>query len=95
MKSTVNRLFRICYGFRSRLWTLDDFKTRYAVDAVYFTDEILNTLQNHSTSNSPPQLLTLTGVNSDSGKTTREASLKGIENFEVINTVLYPHICEW
>lgn len=81
----------ISVAFNCRLWTLDDFKTRYAVDNVYYADEIVEKLQ----SGESPLLLTLTGVNSDSGKTTKEAHFKGIENFKVDNSILFPEICEW
>ncbi|XP_055352221.1 xaa-Pro dipeptidase-like [Paramacrobiotus metropolitanus] len=71
-----------------KLWTLADFKSRYMVDEVHYTDEMADKLPAEAL------LLTLTGVNSDSGKTTKEASFKGIERFRVDSSLLYPEICE-
>ncbi|OQV21481.1 Xaa-Pro dipeptidase [Hypsibius exemplaris] len=82
--------YAVWYG---KLWTLDDFKARYAVDAVHYTDEIAEQLA-AITAPQPAVLLTLKGVNSDSGKTSHEATFKGIEAFKVNNTVLHPEICE-
>ncbi|GAU96197.1 hypothetical protein RvY_07679 [Ramazzottius varieornatus] len=77
-----------------KLWTLEDFKTRYAVEAVHYTDEIAEHLSVDGKPSSAITLLTLNGINSDSGKTSREATFKGIEQFRVDNTTLYPEICE-
>ena len=41
-----------------------------------------------------PTLLTLLGVNSDSGKTTRTAAFDGISEFQTDSKVLYPVISE-
>ena len=40
----------------------------------------------------PDLILTLTGVNRDSGKVTREAVFNGIGKFKVNNKILYPII---
>lgn len=83
-------MFEFC-----RLWTLEDFKTRYAVEAVHYTDEIAEHLSVDGKPSSAITLLTLNGINSDSGKASREATFKGIEQFRVDNITLYPEICEW
>ncbi|XP_533702.2 xaa-Pro dipeptidase isoform X1 [Canis lupus familiaris] len=66
------------------------FKEKYAVDDVQYTDEIASVL----TSQSPSVLLTLRGVNTDSGSVCREASFEGISRFNVNNTILHPEIVE-
>ena len=50
--------------FPHRLWSLDDFKNRYAVDSVFYTDEISDRLA-EVVADVEPVLLTLKGVNSD------------------------------
>ncbi|XP_016118705.1 xaa-Pro dipeptidase-like, partial [Sinocyclocheilus grahami] len=42
----------------------------------------------------PSVLLTLRGVNTDSGSTCREASFEGISQFQVNNSLLHPVIVE-
>nr|XP_006003219.1 PREDICTED: xaa-Pro dipeptidase-like [Latimeria chalumnae] len=42
----------------------------------------------------PSVLLTLRGLNTDSGSTCREASFEGIVQFQVNNTILHPEIVE-
>ncbi|XP_023393464.1 xaa-Pro dipeptidase, partial [Pteropus vampyrus] len=46
------------------------------------------------TSLSPSVLLTLRGVNTDSGSVCKEASFEGISKFNVNNTILHPEIVE-
>lgn len=78
-----------------KLWTPEDFKSRYSVDAVYFTDEITDHLSSvDGQPSSAVTILTLGGTNSDSGKRSREASFEGIQQFKVDNAILYPEICE-
>ncbi|KAL8194638.1 UNVERIFIED_CONTAM: hypothetical protein K2H54_027296, partial [Gekko kuhli] len=52
------------------------FKKKYAVAEVRYTDEIATVLA----SKNPSVLLTLRGVNTDSGSVTREASFEGISH---------------
>ncbi|XP_033014565.1 xaa-Pro dipeptidase [Lacerta agilis] len=66
------------------------FRQKYAVNEVRYTDEISSVLA----SKNPSVLLTLRGVNTDSGSVTREASFEGISQFVVNNTVLHPEIAE-
>ncbi|XP_054856729.1 xaa-Pro dipeptidase [Eublepharis macularius] len=66
------------------------FKKKYAVAEVRYTDEIATVLA----SKNPSVLLTLRGVNTDSGSVTREASFEGISQFTVNNTILHPEIAE-
>uniref|UniRef100_A0A8C6AM36 Xaa-Pro dipeptidase n=1 Tax=Monodon monoceros TaxID=40151 RepID=A0A8C6AM36_MONMO len=73
-----------------KIHSKEHFKEKYAVDDVQYTDEIASVL----TSRSPSVLLTLRGVNTDSGSTCREASFEGISKFNVNNTILHPEIVE-
>lgn len=73
-----------------RLHTLDYFKKRYAVDEVHYVNDIASVLA----SLQPEMLLTLHGVNSDSGTETKEAVFDGIGNFRVDNKALYPVMTE-
>lgn len=66
------------------------FQKKLAVDEVFFTDEITSVLEQKS----PSVLLTLRGLNTDSGSHTREATFQGIEKFKVDNTTLHPEITE-
>uniref|UniRef100_A0A2R8ME09 Xaa-Pro dipeptidase n=1 Tax=Callithrix jacchus TaxID=9483 RepID=A0A2R8ME09_CALJA len=73
-----------------KIHSKEHFKEKYAVDDVQYTDEIANVL----TSRKPSVLLTLRGVNTDSGSICREASFEGISKFKVNNTILHPEIVE-
>ncbi|XP_046537600.1 xaa-Pro dipeptidase isoform X2 [Equus quagga] len=73
-----------------KIHSKEHFKEKYAVDDVQYTDEIASVL----TSQSPSVLLTLRGVNTDSGSICREASFEGISKFNVNNTILHPEIVE-
>uniref|UniRef100_V9KM06 Xaa-Pro dipeptidase n=1 Tax=Callorhinchus milii TaxID=7868 RepID=V9KM06_CALMI len=66
------------------------FKDKYGVDKVHYTCDIAQVLK----SLKPNFLLTLHGLNTDSGHTTREAAFDGISEFSVNNTVLYPDMVE-
>lgn len=72
------------------LLTLDDFGKKYGIAKVHYTDEIVEVLQGIC----PSELLTLKGINTDSGNTTFEADFEGIEKFKVNNQVLHPEIAE-
>ncbi|XP_025153287.1 xaa-Pro dipeptidase isoform X2 [Harpegnathos saltator] len=76
--------------WQGKLYTLDDFKKRYAVDEARYTDEIARVLKEKRAH----LLLTLSGRNSDSGLLAREAVFDGIAEFKVNNSILYPEICE-
>lgn len=73
-----------------QLLTEENFKTRYEVDEVHFSSEISKVLK----SKSPSVLLTLKGLNTDSGKLSREAAFDGIGEFTVNNSLLHPEISE-
>ncbi|XP_003816243.3 xaa-Pro dipeptidase isoform X3 [Pan paniscus] len=73
-----------------KIHSKEHFKEKYAVDDVQYVDEIASVL----TSQKPSVLLTLRGVNTDSGSVCREASFDGISKFEVNNTILHPEIVE-
>lgn len=68
----------------------EHFRQKCKVDEVHFVDEIASVLSTLA----PSTLLTLTGRNTDSGHTTREATFPGIDRFSVNNTILYPEIVE-
>uniref|UniRef100_A0A6I8NLV9 Xaa-Pro dipeptidase n=1 Tax=Ornithorhynchus anatinus TaxID=9258 RepID=A0A6I8NLV9_ORNAN len=68
----------------------EHFKEKYAVDEVQYSDDIAGVLA----SLKPSVLLTLRGVNTDSGNVCREASFEGISQFDVNNTILHPEIVE-
>ncbi|XP_043937818.1 xaa-Pro dipeptidase [Protopterus annectens] len=68
----------------------EHFRKKYHVDEVQYTCDIANVLA----SKKPSVLLTLRGLNTDSGSTTREASFEGISQFKVNNTILHPEIVE-
>ncbi|XP_076245592.1 dipeptidase C [Calliopsis andreniformis] len=76
--------------WEGKLHTLEDFRERYRVDEVRYTDEIAEVLKKKQAS----LLLTLSGRNSDSGLQAQEATFDGISQFKVDNQVLYPEICE-
>ncbi|XP_073461877.1 xaa-Pro dipeptidase [Aquarana catesbeiana] len=68
----------------------EHFKKKYAVDEAHYTCDIAKVLS----AKSPSILLTLRGVNTDSGSVCREASFEGISKFSVNNTLLHPEIVE-
>lgn len=73
-----------------KLYTLDDFKNKYQVDEVYYVEDIAKVIF----SMKPEILLTLKGLNTDSGKTCREALFEGIGQFKVNNELLHPEIAK-
>jgi Xaa-Pro dipeptidase len=70
---------------------LEDYKTRYAVDRVFYVDEMARVLADELHASS---LLTLNGKNSDSGKMAIPATFDGIERFKVDEKTLFPVIAE-
>ncbi|KAM7014777.1 xaa-Pro dipeptidase [Tautogolabrus adspersus] len=72
------------------IYSKEHFKTKYAVDEVYYACDIADVLSHMS----PEVLLTLRGQNTDSGSICREASFEGISRFTVNNTLLHPVIVE-
>nr|KAF6407690.1 peptidase D [Molossus molossus] len=73
-----------------KIHSKEHFREKYAVDVVQYADEIARVLA----SQSPSVLLTLRGINTDSGSVCREASFEGISKFNVNNTILHPEIVE-
>ncbi|KAM3961517.1 dipeptidase C [Aphomia sociella] len=73
-----------------KLLSCGDFKKLYAVDEVHYVDELRDVLK----SLNPTSLLTLSGPNTDSGLTAREAVFEGIDEFKVDNEILLPIIAE-
>lgn len=72
------------------IYPREHFKEKYAVDEVHYTTDIADVL----TKMKPKVLLTLRGLNTDSGSTCREASFEGISQFQVNNSLLHPVIVE-
>lgn len=67
------------------------YQAKYEVDEVHFSNEMVEVL----TKKQPCTLLTLYGLNTDSGKyTVTTADFKGIENFTVDKDLLHRQICE-
>ncbi|XP_049875085.1 xaa-Pro dipeptidase [Pectinophora gossypiella] len=73
-----------------KLLTLDDFKNIYGVDEVHYVTQIRDVLKKLN----PESLLTLSGPNTDSGLTAKEAVFEGIDEFKVDNETLFPIIAE-
>jgi len=78
--------------FMGHIETLDDAKERYRVDEVRYVDEMPKVLE--ALNGGKSTLLTLSGVNTDSGKTTRAAAFDGISKFKVDDGALFPVIAE-
>ncbi|XP_067651229.1 xaa-Pro dipeptidase-like isoform X1 [Haliotis asinina] len=79
------------YGvWMGKLLTCEDFRVRYGVDEVHFVPDIAKVLKEKN----PSVLLTLHGLNTDSGKYSREAAFDGIGEFKVDNKLLHPVITE-
>lgn len=73
-----------------KLHPCEHFQEKYGVYKVHYVcdiEKVLASLQ-------PDILLTLKGLNTDSGKISREAAFDGIGKFKVNNTLLYPEIVE-
>ncbi|XP_057291704.1 xaa-Pro dipeptidase-like [Hydractinia symbiolongicarpus] len=68
----------------------EHFKELYSVDEVHYTHQIASKLEKLK----PKSLLTLHGLNTDSGNHTREAAFDGISEFTVNNEILFPIITE-
>uniref|UniRef100_UPI00398F01FD xaa-Pro dipeptidase n=1 Tax=Pristiophorus japonicus TaxID=55135 RepID=UPI00398F01FD len=73
-----------------KIHSRDDFKKKYSVDEVHYTCDVAEVLKKLQ----PDVLLTLRGLNTDSGHITREASFDGISQFTVNNTLLHPEMAE-
>ncbi|XP_013774609.1 xaa-Pro dipeptidase-like [Limulus polyphemus] len=73
-----------------KLHSLEFFKDRYGVDEAHYVTDIADVLAGLK----PDILLTLKGINTDSGKTCREAAFEGIGQFKVDNKLLHPEIME-
>uniref|UniRef100_A0AAY4CVR2 Xaa-Pro dipeptidase n=1 Tax=Denticeps clupeoides TaxID=299321 RepID=A0AAY4CVR2_9TELE len=69
----------------------EHFKEKYAVDEVHYTCDIADVL----TSKNPAALLTLRGLNTDSGSICREASFEGISDADSLPLCcsLFQHYC--
>ncbi|CAN0901391.1 Xaa-Pro dipeptidase [Linum grandiflorum] len=70
------------------------FQEKYQVDAVYYTDEIVEVLHDHIKGVEKPLLFLLHGLNTDSNNYSKPASFKGMETFETDLNVLHPILTE-
>ncbi|CAH1780537.1 unnamed protein product [Owenia fusiformis] len=73
-----------------KLFTQGDFQKKYHTDEVHWVPELANVLKELK----PSVLLTLHGLNTDSGNFCREAAFDGISEFTVDNKFLHPQIME-
>ncbi|XP_075154814.1 dipeptidase C [Haematobia irritans] len=73
-----------------RLHTLEEFKAMYEVEEVRFVDEIPTFFEKVN----PNLILTLSGVNTDSGSRSEPASFEGIEKYVVNCDLLHPIVAE-
>ncbi|XP_045536812.1 xaa-Pro dipeptidase [Papilio machaon] len=73
-----------------KLLTCQQFKEIYGVEEVHYVDELQEILKQLN----PEVLLTLSGPNTDSGLTAKEAVFEGIDEFKVDNEILFPIIAE-
>lgn len=70
--------------------TTNEIKSKYGVDEVFYTDEIVKVLEDKKVS----LLLTLSSINSDSGKLYKPPTFEGIEKFPQDADILFPCIAE-
>jgi Xaa-Pro dipeptidase len=68
----------------------EHFSTKYGIDETFYVDAIATVLKQKS----PSVILTLYGLNADSGSHTKEATFDGIREFTVNRTILHPVITE-
>lgn len=73
-----------------RLFTLEEFKSMYEVDQVRYVDELPSFFEKAE----PKLILTLSGLNTDSGLRSKPASFDGIEKYVVNCDLLHPIIAE-
>ncbi|XP_050293691.1 xaa-Pro dipeptidase isoform X2 [Anthonomus grandis grandis] len=68
----------------------DDFSKKYNISKVYYVDQLSTILKGLNRA----KILTLKGINTDSGLTAKPASFEGIENFSVNDELLFPIIAD-
>ncbi|GAB1609417.1 xaa-Pro dipeptidase-like isoform X1 [Argonauta hians] len=73
-----------------KLMSEGEFRERYDVDEVHFSDQLCKFFEDKK----PSLLLTLHGLNTDSGKMSVPAAFKGINKFTVNDEFLHPVISE-
>lgn len=73
---------------------LSYFKERYMATMVYFSDDMVQVLQDQYPGQSKPLLFLLHGLNTDSNNFSKPAEFKGIEKFESDLSTLHPILTE-
>ncbi|KAL8160837.1 hypothetical protein V2J09_012326 [Rumex salicifolius] len=73
---------------------LSYFKERYMATMVYFSDDMVQVLQDQYPGQSKPLLFLLHGLNTDSSNFSKPAEFKGIEKFESDLSTLHPILTE-
>ncbi|KAM7348078.1 dipeptidase C [Cochliomyia hominivorax] len=73
-----------------RLLSLEEFKSMYEVDRVLYVDQLNEFFEKAS----PKLILTLSGLNTDSGLRSKPATFEGIEKYVVNCDILHPIIAE-
>lgn len=68
----------------------NDFSKKYGVPNVYYVDELKKVLEDLKRD----KILTLKGLNTDSGLTAKPATFKGIDGFSVDDQTLFPVIAD-
>lgn len=69
---------------------LSHFKERYMVDMVFYVDEIVRVLHDHSGELEKPFLYLLFGLNTDSDKFSKPAEIEEMEKFDTDLNTLHP-----
>lgn len=73
-----------------KLLDVKDFQVRYGADEAFWAEDLAKVFKEKKAS----LLLTLRGLNTDSGNYCREAAFDGISEFKVDNAILHPEISE-
>ncbi|XP_045470278.1 xaa-Pro dipeptidase [Harmonia axyridis] len=73
-----------------RILEKDEWRNKYGIENVHYVEDLNNVMNDLK----PSTILTLKGMNTDSGLCSKEASFKGIENFNVNNTLLFNEIAD-
>ncbi|XP_044750162.1 xaa-Pro dipeptidase [Coccinella septempunctata] len=79
------------YGiWMGRILERQEWGQKYAIENVHYVEDIKKVMSELK----PNMILTLKGMNTDSGLCSKEANFKGIETFNVNNTLLFNEIAD-